>query len=99
MSWTHTHSFMLAASPERVFRARLPCAHRAGRAHDVDCRGGDASVPGQTITFHLEPSGAQGAKTKLTFVHAGFGRATDVSDYSFGWTYFLDPLKKEAERA
>jgi hypothetical protein len=65
----------------------------------VDCRGGDASVPGQTITFHLEPSGAQGAKTKLTFVHAGFGRATDVSDYSFGWTYFLDPLKKEAERA
>lgn len=56
-------------------------------------------MPGQAITFRLDPSGAQGAKAKRTFVHAGFGRATDVSDCPFGRTYSLDLLKKEAERA
>ena len=56
---------------------------------------GDASVTGQTISFLLAPDGKGG--TTLTFVHAGFGRTTDVSDYGFGWVDFLDQLEKESE--
>jgi uncharacterized protein YndB with AHSA1/START domain len=33
-----------------------------------------------------------GSATRVTFVHAGFGRATDMSDYPFGWGYFLGKL-------
>jgi uncharacterized protein YndB with AHSA1/START domain len=55
---------------------------------------GDASVTGQSIVFLLEP---EGTGTRLTFVHAGFGRTTDISDYPFGWAWFLDGLKREAE--
>ena len=50
---------------------------------------GDATVTGQTITFLLEPSGAG---TTLTFVHAGFGRTTDMGDYGFGWADMLATL-------
>jgi hypothetical protein len=46
-------------------------------------------VTGQTIAFILAPVAAG---TELTLVHAGFGRTTDVSDYLFGWRYFLDRL-------
>ncbi len=56
---------------------------------------GDAAVTGQQITFLLEPAGEG---TRLTFIHGGFGRAADVSDYPFGWQYFLGTLKAEAER-
>jgi uncharacterized protein YndB with AHSA1/START domain len=56
---------------------------------------GDTSVTGQTITFLLAPDGKGG--TMLTFVHAGFGRTTDVSDYGFGWPGFMEQLKAEAE--
>jgi len=55
---------------------------------------GDATVEGQTISFTLEPTG-QG--TRLTFVHAGFGRTTDIGDYPFGWAWFLGGLKREGE--
>jgi uncharacterized protein YndB with AHSA1/START domain len=55
---------------------------------------GDPNVPDQTITFLLEPRGSEG--TTLTFVHAGFTRTTDISDYPFGWDGFLAGLKKEA---
>ena len=55
---------------------------------------GDESITGQTITFLLAPSGSGG--TTLTFIHAGFGRTTDMSDFGFGWKYFLDLLNKEA---
>ena len=55
---------------------------------------GDASVTGQTISFLLEPAG-QG--TRVTLVHAGFSRTTDMSDYPFGWVWFLDGLVREAE--
>lgn len=48
---------------------------------------GDATVTGQTITFDLAD---EGPGTRLTFVHAGFERAADISDYPFGWRYFLD---------
>jgi uncharacterized protein YndB with AHSA1/START domain len=50
---------------------------------------GDASVSGQTITFLLKPAGKG---TELTFVHAGFSRTADISDYGFGWPYFLGLL-------
>jgi len=55
---------------------------------------GDRTVTGQTIAFYLEPVGDG---TKLTLVHAGFGRTADMSDYPFGWTFFLNALKREAE--
>ena len=52
---------------------------------------GDTSVTGQTISFQLE---SVGAGTRLTFVHAGFGRTTDMGDYGFGWKYFMGNLVK-----
>ncbi|MEO8636596.1 MAG: SRPBCC family protein [Gemmatimonadales bacterium] len=52
---------------------------------------GDTSVTGQTITWLLEPTGRG---TRVTLVHAGFSRTTDISDYPFGWVYFLDELTK-----
>ena len=51
---------------------------------------GDKSVNGQKIAFHLESVG-QG--TRVTFVHFGFDRTTDISDYPFGWVYFIGKLK------
>ncbi len=57
---------------------------------------GDASVPDQTITFLLAPDGKGG--TTLSFVHAGFGRTADMSDYQFGWQEFLGKLANSSER-
>ncbi len=54
---------------------------------------GDESVTGQTITFDLERVGDQ---TRLTFVHAGFGRTADISDFPFGWVWFLGQLREVA---
>ncbi len=54
---------------------------------------GDASVGGQTITFGLAP--LDGGRTLLSFVHAGYGRTTDVGDYGFGWVWFLEQRTKE----
>ena len=51
---------------------------------------GDKSVNGQKIACHLESVG-QG--TRVTFVHFGFDRTTDISDYPFGWVYFIGKLK------
>jgi uncharacterized protein YndB with AHSA1/START domain len=56
---------------------------------------GDASVNMQTISFTLE---SVGNRTRLIFVHAGFGRATDMSDYPFGWVWFLSQLQSVATR-
>lgn len=52
---------------------------------------GDPSVTGQTISFALT---AEGESTRVDFVHAGFTRAADISDYPFGWGYFLGELEK-----
>jgi hypothetical protein len=38
-----------------------------------------------------------GAKTRVTLVHGGFARASDLSDYPFGWGEFLSKLKAEIE--
>jgi uncharacterized protein YndB with AHSA1/START domain len=57
---------------------------------------GDKTVPDQTITFLLAPDGKGG--TTLTFVHTGFERTADISDYGFGWKEFLGELTKELAR-
>lgn len=44
----------------------------------------------QRITFSLAP---EGAGTRVTFVHSGFEHAADISDYPFGWRYFIDKLQ------
>jgi len=51
---------------------------------------GDRAVPVQTVTWLLEP---EGTGTRVTLVHAGFVRAVDLSDYPFGWGYFLRRLR------
>ena len=56
---------------------------------------GDASVAGQTISFLLAPDGVR--RTTLIFVHAGFGRTSDMGDYGSGWASLLELLKKESE--
>lgn len=55
---------------------------------------GDPTVTGQTITWLLDP---QGAGTRLTLIHGGFGRTTDQSDYRFGWGGFAARLKSLVE--
>lgn len=50
---------------------------------------GDPTVTGQTITWQLT---TEGGATRVTLVHAGFSRPADVSDYPFGWGYFLARL-------
>ncbi len=55
---------------------------------------GDPNVPRQNITWLLEPVGKQ---TRLTMIHGGFSRVVDISDYPFGWGYFLDRCKQAAE--
>jgi uncharacterized protein YndB with AHSA1/START domain len=57
---------------------------------------GDETVAAQTITFDLAP---EGSGTRLTFLHAGFERPSDVSDYPFGWTEFLSQLAAIARKA
>lgn len=51
---------------------------------------GDPDVPVQRITWLFEPAGEH---TRVTVVHEGFVRAVDVSDYPFGWPFFLSMLK------
>jgi uncharacterized protein YndB with AHSA1/START domain len=52
---------------------------------------GDPSVTGQTISFTLTQ---EGSATRVDFVHSGFTRAADISDYPFGWDHFLGELEK-----
>ena len=55
---------------------------------------GDTSVPEQSVSWLLEPSGDG---TRVTVIHSGFVRTVDLSDYPFGWGYFLGRLKPVAE--
>lgn len=57
---------------------------------------GDDTVTGQKVTWTLEPAGAD---TRVTMVHAGFGRAADFGDYPFGWQGFVQSLKAYVEGA
>lgn len=47
---------------------------------------GDPNVPDQRVVWALTP---EGGGTRLNLVHDGFVRAADISDYPFGWGYFL----------
>ncbi len=53
----------------------------------------DPNVPDQTVTWLLEDLGG---KTRLTLQHSGFTRATDVSDYPFGWQEFIRKIDQIA---
>jgi uncharacterized protein YndB with AHSA1/START domain len=52
---------------------------------------GDETVPTQFVRWELEP---EGEGTRVTFVHGGFTRAADWSDYPFGWGGFLTRLEE-----
>lgn len=54
---------------------------------------GQAEVPDQEIGFRLT---AEGEGTRVDFVHRGFLRAADISDYPFGWGYFLGEIARVA---
>lgn len=56
---------------------------------------GDPAVPDQRIAFTLSDQTAGG--TRVDFVHDGFTRAVDVSDFPFGWREFLRGLARVAE--
>lgn len=56
---------------------------------------GDATNGGQKITWLLEDDGAG---TRLTLIHDGFGRASDISDFPFGWAGFLDGIKSAVSK-
>ncbi|HYD87034.1 MAG TPA: SRPBCC family protein [Vitreimonas sp.] len=55
---------------------------------------GDKSVPDQRVLWKLKP---EGAGTRVDFLHDGFVRAVDVSDYPFGWGWFLSRITAVAE--
>lgn len=55
---------------------------------------GDRSVPDQRVLWVLKP---EGAGTRVDFVHDGFIRPVDVSDYPFGWGYFLSRIADVAQ--
>lgn len=55
---------------------------------------GDSSRRPQRIAWLLD---SVGDKTRVTFVHDGFERPADMSDYPFGWVYFVDLLKRTVE--
>lgn len=55
---------------------------------------GDQSVPDQRVTWLLKP---EGAGTRVEFVHDGFVRAADISDYPFGWGWFLSRISAVAQ--
>ncbi|MAL09832.1 MAG: hypothetical protein CMF74_09230 [Maricaulis sp.] len=57
---------------------------------------GDPDVPDQRVTWHLED---EGKGTRLTLRHDGFIRPTDISDYPFGWSYFLSQIKSVSEKS
>ncbi len=59
----------------------------------LDWRGDTTRAPTR-LAWLLE---SVGTKTRLTLVHGGFERIVDQSDYPFGWRWYLDQLKKEAE--
>lgn len=55
---------------------------------------GDKSVPDQRVTWRLAP---EGAGTRVELVHDGFVRAVDISDYPFGWGWFLSRITTVAQ--
>ncbi|HKZ74297.1 MAG TPA: SRPBCC family protein [Steroidobacteraceae bacterium] len=52
---------------------------------------GDASVKPTTVTWLLA---SEDRKTRVTVIHGVFPRASDASDYPFGWAGFLRALQR-----
>ena len=78
-----------APSPQAMCRVLEVEPNRRLRISWPDWRG-QAQVPDQHVTFELVP---QGDGTRVDFVHGGFVRPADRSDYQQGWTGFLDGLR------
>ena len=55
---------------------------------------GDEGLPDQRVVWTLTP---EGSGTRVDFVHDGFVRAADISDYPFGWSWFLSRIRAIAE--
>jgi uncharacterized protein YndB with AHSA1/START domain len=55
---------------------------------------GDKDVPSQRVRWILK---AEGNGTRVEFTHDGFVRVVDMSDYPFGWSYFLSRITQVAE--
>jgi uncharacterized protein YndB with AHSA1/START domain len=55
---------------------------------------GDKDVPSQRVRWILK---TEGNGTRVDFTHDGFVRAVDMSDYPFGWGYFLSRIAQIAE--
>ena len=55
---------------------------------------GDPAMPTQRVTWTLTP---EGDGTRVTLLHDGFTRWTDIGDYPGGWGHFLSQLKAAAE--
>lgn len=51
-------------------------------------------MPDQRVLWKLTP---EGDGTRVDFLHDGFVRAVDVSDYPFGWGWFLSRITAVAE--
>ena len=46
-----------------------------------------------TVTLLLD---ALGQHTRVTLIHSGFASVTDISDYRYGWTGYLEQLAATA---
>jgi uncharacterized protein YndB with AHSA1/START domain len=55
---------------------------------------GDPTKPKTRVAWLLE---RVGLKTRVTVVHGEFPRTVDISDYPFGWPWFLNQLKNLVE--
>jgi len=55
---------------------------------------GDKTVPDQRVLWQLKP---EGEGTRVEMVHDGFVRAVDISDYPFGWGWFLSRIDTVAQ--
>ena len=61
----------------------------------LDWRGDDANDC-QRITWLLED---EDDGTRLTLIHDGFARTTDISDFPFGWVGFLGGIERAVAKA
>lgn len=91
LGWKHQHNGVsFDGGPTRI----LDMVENEKLVIDWPDWRGDTSVPQQKITWLLESIGRQ---TRVTLIHDDFTRTVDLSDYPFGWSFFLDCLKRVAE--
>ena len=89
--WTYEHGGRsVAGGPTRI----LDLVPNERLVTDWPDWRGDPTRPNTRVAWLLEPLGS---KTRVTVVHGGFARTTDISDYPFGWPGFLSQLKTHLE--